>query len=381
MKNNTTRRLDIEERRSLVQIRRAFNSPVIGVTGNVGKTTTIEMIKTVLEEKGRVLTNDQGYGNWDNNLNTLRKLSNEYDYAVFEFDFHRGQSFSELLRLTKPNIGLVTNIGDAHLSYIGGMVDIALQRSEVVKFLARDGTAILNKDDELSSEVAKYISTKNILKFGLSQNAEYFASDIEHKGPLGTSFTLNNKYRITVPIYSISDVYNFLAATAVLVALGFQVNEIVEIFQKDYHLPSGRGKLYKMNGFYLIDESYDATPRSVAKAARAMIGFKPHTDKLIYILGDMTDYGPNIEEHHLNMGYFLSALPIDCLITVGNYAEYIGRGVSLIKNQGKKVYTCNSINEILSTFDEVLTEKAVITVQGVGQVALRRILNYLGQKE
>jgi hypothetical protein len=94
----------------------------------------------------------------------------------------------------------------------------------------------------------------------------------------------------------------------------------------------------------------------------------------------MTEYGPNIEEHHLNMGYFLSALPIDCLITVGNYANYIGKGFSLIHSKEKLVYNCNSINQILKTFDTVLSKKAVITVQGVGQVALRRILNYLGKK-
>ncbi len=374
------RRLDLEERKKLLSVRRKFKSPVIGVTGNVGKTTTIKMIKTVLDKNGRVLKHHHGYGNWENNLNTLRKLSSDYDYAIFEFDFHRGESFAEILRLIKPNIGLVTNIGDAHLSYIGGMVDIALQRSEVVKYLARDGTAILNKDDELSSAVGKYISTKNILKFGLSQNAEYFACGIKHLGPKGTSFTLNNKYNVTIPIYSINDVYNFLSASASLVTLGFTIEDILDIFQTDYELPAGRGKLYNLNGFYLIDESYEATPRSVAKAARAMIGFKPYTDKLIYILGDMTEYGPNVEEHHLNMGYFLSALPIDCLITVGNYAEYIGRGVSLIKSKEKMVFTCNSINEILKTLDTVLTDKAAITVQGIGQVALRRILKYLGKK-
>ncbi|MEE9118315.1 MAG: Mur ligase family protein [Calditrichia bacterium] len=374
------RRLDLEERKKLISIRRKFKSPVIGVTGNVGKTTTIKMIKTVLDKNGRVLKHHHGHGNWENNLNILRKLSSDYDYAIFEFDFHRGESFAEILRLIKPNIGLVTNIGDAHLSYIGGMVDIALQRSEVVKYLARDGTAILNKDDELSSAVGKYISTKNILKFGLSQNAEYFACGIKHLGPKGTSFKLNNKYNVTIPIYSISDVYNFLSASASLVTLGFSIEEILDIFQTDYELPAGRGKLYNLNGFYLIDESYEATPRSVAKAARAMIGFKPYTDKLIYILGDMTEYGPNVEEHHLNMGYFLSALPIDCLITVGNYAEYIGRGVSLIKSKEKMVFTCNSINEILKTLDTVLTDKAAITVQGIGQVALRRILKYLGKK-
>jgi UDP-N-acetylmuramoyl-tripeptide--D-alanyl-D-alanine ligase len=374
------RRLDLDERKNLLRIRRKFRAPVIGVTGNVGKTTTIEMIKTVMDKSGRVFIHHKGHGNWENNLNTLRNLSGDYDYAIFEFDFHRGEDFSEILRLIKPNIGLVTNIGDAHLSYIGGMVDIALQRSEVVKYLARDGTAILNKDDELSSAVAKFISTKNILKFGLSQNAEYFACEIKHLGPKGTSLLLNNKYHVTIPIYSISDVYNILSASATLVALGFSMENILEIFQNEYELPDGRGKLHKLNGFYLIDESYEATPRSVAKAARAMIGFKPYTDKLIYILGDMTEYGPNVEENHLNMGYFLSALPIDCLITVGNYAEYIGRGVSLINNKEKMVFTSNSINDILKTLDTVITDKAAITVQGIGQVALRRILTYLRKK-
>ena len=282
------RRLDLEERKNLLSIRRKFSGTVIGVTGNVGKTTTIEMIRTVLDKSGSVLINNKGHGNWENNLKLLRNLSVDYDYAIFEFDFHRGENFSVLLRLIKPNIGLVTNIGDAHLSYIGGMVDIALKRSEVVKYLARDGTAILNKDDELSSTVAKFISTKNIVKFGLSQNAEYYASDIIHLGPKGTSFTLNNSYHLTIPVYSISDVYNLLSASAALVAVGFSIEYVLEMFQNYYVLPDGRGKLHKLNGFYLIDESYEATPRSVAKAARAMIGFKPYTDKLIYIIGDMT---------------------------------------------------------------------------------------------
>ena len=376
------RRLGLEERKKLVNIRRHFNSPVIGVTGNVGKTTSISMIKTVLDKHGHVLKNDHGHGNWDNNLNTLNKLSNEYDYAIFEFDFHRGQNFAEILRLIKPNIGLVTNIGDAHLSYIGAMLDVALQRSGVVKYLARDGIAVLNKDDELSSAIGKHLSTKNILKFGLSQNAEFFASEIEQLGPAGVSFILNNTHKVKIPVYGISDVYNFLSATATLVAAGIPIESILEIFQTDYELPAGRGRLHNLNGFYVIDESYEATTRSVAKAARAMIGFKPYTEKLIYVLGDMTEYGPSIEEQHLNMGYFLSALPIDCLITVGNYAEYIGKGVSLIHRKNKIVHNCNSIDEILKTLDSVLTSsKAVITIQGVGQVALKRILNYLGKKE
>ncbi len=375
-----THRLSLDERKKLLQLRRDFKSPVIGITGNVGKTTTIAMIRAVLERRGRVLKHHHGHGNWSNNLSILKRLTSDYDYAIFEFDFHRNNNFAEILRIIKPTIGIVTNIGDAHLSYIGGMVDIALQKSEVVKYLAREGIAILNKDDELSSALSKHIDTKNIIKFGMSRDADYFATDIEHLGPLGTRFKINEKYHVTLPIYSISDVYNFLAAMAALVALNFSIETIIKTFQRNYQLPSGRGKLYKLNGYYIIDESYEATPRSVAKAARSIVGFKPYADKLIYIVGDMMESGPNIEEQHLNMGYFLSALPIDCFITVGPYAEFIGKGISLIQHKEKLVVTCNNIDEILKSLDKVITKKAVITVQGIGQVALRRLIKYLEQK-
>ncbi len=374
------RKLTIEDRKRYLNLRRNFKSPVIGVTGNVGKTTTIAMIQTVLEQKGRVLKHHHGYGNWDNNIATLEKLSPEYDYAIFEFDFHRSNNFAEILRIIKPNIGIVTNIGDAHLSYIGGMIEVALKRSEVVKYLARDGVAILNKDDELSSALSEYIESKNVVKFGLSKNGEYYASDIEHLGPDGTRFLLNDKYNVTIPVFSISDVYNFLAAIAALVAIGIPLEFILDTFQTNYELPSGRGKIYKLNGHHVIDESYEATPRSVAKAARSLVGFRPYSDRLIYVVGDMIESGVNIEEQHLNMGYFLSALPIDCFITVGHYAEFIGKGISLIQSKEKTVITCTSVDDILKTIDKMIRKKSVITVQGIGQVGLRRLVNYLEKK-
>jgi UDP-N-acetylmuramoyl-tripeptide--D-alanyl-D-alanine ligase len=374
------RQLSLEDRRRYLNLRRNFKSPVIGVTGNVGKTTTIAMIRTILEQKGKVLSHHHGYGNWNNNISTLEKLSSEYDYAIFEFDFHRSNNFAEILRIIKPNIGIVTNIGDAHLSYIGGMLDVALKRSEVVKFLTRDGVAILNKDDELCSAVGEHISSKNIIKFGLSKDSDYYASNIEHLGPQGTRFLLNDKFTVTIPVYSIRDVYNFLAAVAALVALDIPLKFILETFQTNYQLPNGRGKIYKLNGNYVIDESYEATPRSVAKAARSIVGFKSYADRLIYIIGDMIELGVNIEEQHLNMGYFLSALPIDYFITVGHYAEFIGKGISLIQSKEKMVISCTSVDDILNTLEQIITKKSVITVQGIGQVGLRRLLNYLEKK-
>ena len=119
------RRLTAKDKKKYISLRRSFKSSVIGITGNIGKTSTLEMIRCVLEKEGRVLMNRHGYGNWTNNINTLEKLSSDYDYALFEFDFNRGNNFGEVLRLIKPNIGIVTNMGDAHLSYLGNMIEIA----------------------------------------------------------------------------------------------------------------------------------------------------------------------------------------------------------------------------------------------------------------
>ena len=227
------RRISAEDKRKYIQLRRSFKSPVIGITGNIGKTSTLEMIRCVLEKEGNVLMNRHGYGNWKNNVKTLEKLSSDYDYALFEFDFNRGNNFGEILRLIKPNVGIVTNMGDAHLSYLGNMLEIALQKSAVIKYLARDGTAILNKDDELSLMFAQKISTKNVSRFGISQNADYFATEIKQLGPNGTEFKLNNKYDVKVPIYSLGDIYNFLAAVAALVALQ---NKVKHKDSKDKHI-------------------------------------------------------------------------------------------------------------------------------------------------
>lgn len=374
---DSKRKLSGAERRKYVMLRRQFRKPVIGITGNLGKTTTQEMLKTILEAKGKVLRHRQGLGTWSNNIKTLDKLSAEYDYAIFEFDYQRGNNFAEILRLIKPTIGIVTNIGDAHLSYLNTMMKVALRKSEVVKYLARDGLAILNKDDELSSALADYIPTKNIIKYGLSHSCDYFASDIKQLGPDGIEFKLNGTELVSIPVYSTMDVYSFLAATAAAVNLGFTLDEIIRVFRKNFIMPAGRGRLHKIGDYYVLDESYIATPRSLSKAARSLIGFKVYTKKLILVVGDLSDAGVNVEDQHLNMGYFLSALPIDHLITVGEYARYIGHGASLIQSRRKRIHSVNTINEVLTILDDILDSKAAISLKGIGTVAVHRIVKYL----
>jgi UDP-N-acetylmuramyl pentapeptide synthase len=375
------RKISVEDKKRYITLRRGFTNPLIGVTGYLGKTTTLHMLNTILSTKGDVLSNTFALGSWINNIKTLEQLNPKYAFALFEFDYEREKKFAEILRLIKPTIGIVTNIGDAHLSYLGGVMKTALEKSEVVKYLARNGLAVLNKDDELSSALVDYISTRNVIKYGLSHNADYYATDIEHQGLDGTRFVLNGKYSVLLPIYSIADVYNFLAATATSVNLGFTIPEIIDLFQENFTNAKGRGQLVKSGNHYILDESYVGTSRSVSKAARTLISFKQHGKQLIMVVGDMTESGVNIEDRHLNMGYFLSALPFDYLITVGQYAEYIAKGARLIKGTNKKIRSVQNVDQLLDMVESITDKESILCVKGVGNVACHRIHKLLNQHE
>lgn len=372
-----TQKLSIPEKRHLVGLRRNYSNPVIGITGSLGKSTLVEMISAVLESRGKILKTPRGKGLWDNNLSTLKRLDNKYKYAIFEFDYQRGKNFAGLLRLIKPSIGIVTNIGDAHLTYLKDAMRVALQRSEVVKYLVQNGIAILNQDDELSSSLSNYISTPNIFKFGFNQSADFNASDVEHLGPGGVRFKLNKCDTITLPLYSIPNIYTFLACALTCTKLGFSIEEIVKNIKSNFNLPKGRGNLYNINGTYLLDESYIGTSRSVSKAARSLVGFKSYVKKTIFIVGDMTDPGVMVEDRHLNLGYFLSALPIDYLITLGHYAEFIAKGASLIKTKSREVISVNNVNDLIETLKKILVPNTAISVKGLGNVVFHRIKSLL----
>ena len=175
-------------------------------------------------------------------------------------------------------------------------------------------------------------------------------------------------------------VYNVLATIAVAQSLGFSMPEI-EKRLKDFRIPKGRGNLEKINSIYLIDESFFGTSRSISKAARSLVGFKSHCKKLIFIVGDMTEAGTKVEDRHLNMGYFLSALPIDCIITVGHYAQYIAKGASLITVEERKIISVDTIDQLIKKLNPLLEEDIAVSVKGLGNVAFHRIKKLIERKK
>jgi len=368
--------ISIQEKKELLARRQAFTNPIIAITGHLGKTSTLSMINTILSVRGKVLKPENGCGNLQNNYNAIKKLNKTYDFGLFEINPQKGSQFVELVRLIRPNIAIVTNLGDAHLNYLDRMIRHAVEKASLLKYLDQDGIAILNKDDELSYNIMKQIKGLNAIQFGLNQHADFFATHIEQFGPGGMRFKLNDRFEIQLPIFSIQDLYNFLAAVAAVVHIGISLGEVVEILKKNFSLPEGRGRVLQFGETFVIDESYSSSPRSVSKAARVLSTFEQYSEQLVFIVGDMANAGINVEQQHLNMGYFLSALPIDLLITVGEYAKFIGKGFEVIKSPKKVCFSVNSLNGVFEILNVHLKRNSTIAIKGLGKVAMHRFQSY-----
>lgn len=352
-------RINLEKIR---QKRRNFNLPVIGITGSNGKTITKSMLSQIISPLGPVLETPYNCQTSYTVTSTVRKLHKHHKHALIEFGISAQDKIERAIRVAMPNIGLVTNVGDAHLAYLKNRINIASAKSELVKNLPTDGYAILNKDDELASEMAKISPTQNIVRFGLSRQADFFASNIENLGPKGTKFTVNHTFDVKMNIYSISDIYNALGAISAARVLGVDFDDIFKRLAK-FTLPVGRGRLIPIDGKYIIDDLYDTSVNSARKAAQTLLGFREYSDKLGLILGDLDEFEGNRDDAFRALGHYLSVFSFDYFIFIGENAHFFAEGVKIIPH-GKEIYTFPTIHEARETIINSFVPNSTFLLKG-----------------
>lgn len=326
--------------RKIAAHRKKFHIPVIGIAGTEGKTTTKRMLASILSPRGKLLETPLNCTTTSGITSTLLKLDESYKFAILELSILNRKQFEQAVKVSQPTIGVVTNIGESHLATLGDKYLIADAKVELVRNLPATGYAVLNVDDDLVSAMEKYSGTTRIVKFGLNTNAHFFANRIEYCGPDGIKFRVNDYYEFHLPIYSSAYVYNVLAAISVARILDISFDEIKERLEKDFSLMEHRGNLISKNSVYILDNTYDATINSVPKAYESLVQFKRFSKKLVLVIGDISNPGPDPIQAHLNIGFYLSALPIDTVITVGSLSQYIAQGIKKINNSKKQIIEC-----------------------------------------
>ncbi|MEH2435753.1 MAG: UDP-N-acetylmuramoyl-tripeptide--D-alanyl-D-alanine ligase [Nostoc sp.] len=292
-----------------------FNIPVIGVTGSVGKTTTKELIAAVLGTKGRV---HKTFGNYNNEIGvpkTLLELGAENDYAVIEMAMRGRGQIAELTQIARPTIGVITNVGTAHIELLGSEEAIAEAKCELLAEMSADSVAILNHDNPLLMATAAKFWHGEVLTYGFSggdiQGQLIDNDQVEVAG-----------IQLPLPLPGRHNATNFLAALAVAKVLGIDWTSLKAGVMVD--MPTGRSQRFTLpNDVVILDETYNAAPEAMI-AALQLLAETPGKRK-IAVLGAMKELGERSQQLHQRVGETVRKLNLDGLLVLvdGQDAEAI----------------------------------------------------------
>jgi UDP-N-acetylmuramoyl-tripeptide--D-alanyl-D-alanine ligase len=308
--------------------RSKFRIPVVAVTGSNGKTTTKEMVASVMAHRWKILKTE---GNLNNRLGvpqTLFRLNSRHQGAVIEMGVDNLGQTTSLCEIARPTIGIITNIGPDHLEFFGSMDVSAQAKAELLDLLPTDGTAILNADDPYFDNLAARARCR-VVSFGFSVKADVRATHVKSDGRNGTIFHLQlpGKTRHTVVhirAQGAHNISNALAAGAVGTVLGFPGIAIAQGLSH-FRPAAMRSQVLVRHGVTLIIDCYNANPASM-KAAVELLAQAGENRRTIAVLGDMLELGPNAAHMHEEVGGFVGRHDIDYMVTCGALGRSLARG-------------------------------------------------------
>jgi len=292
--------------------REQFEIPVIGVTGSVGKTTTKELIAAVLGTQGKVLKTEKNYNNEIGVPKTLLGLTSEHQYAVIEMAMRGAGQIAELTEIANPTIGVITNVGTAHIELLGSEAAIAAAKCELLeKMTMADGWAILNHDNSRLIKTAATVWEGKTLTYGLESG--------ELRGELLNSEILQVQgFELPLPLVGRHNALNYLAALAVAGVLGISWQPLTEGLA--VNLPEGRSKRFQLaNDIVVLDETYNAGLESMTAALHLLM--ETPGNRHIAVLGTMNELGERSLEFHQQVGAIAHDLGVDALFIFADLAE------------------------------------------------------------
>jgi UDP-N-acetylmuramoyl-tripeptide--D-alanyl-D-alanine ligase len=340
---------------------------VIGVTGSLGKTTTKEVVASVLGTRLRVLKSE---GNLNSEIGlpmtVLNGLSDNNasppEVAVLEMAMYQVGDIRYLARLARPRIGIVTSVMPVHLGRLGTIERIQQAKQELIEELPPDGLAVLNADDQRVACMASATAARTV-RYGVSQSAEVRAEHIQSHGLDGVDFDIlheGDRQRVHLPLLGAHSVYPALAATAVALDQGFELSDIAAALRE----LSPTLRLLVVDGIHgsrIVDDSYNANPESVI-AALTVLDELPGARK-IGVLGDMLELGAEEVPAHRRVGK-RAAEVLDVLIAYGPRSKVTADQARQSGLRADQVLEPNSHAEIVELLREQLQPGDDVLVKG-----------------
>ncbi|HHL18099.1 MAG TPA: UDP-N-acetylmuramoyl-tripeptide--D-alanyl-D-alanine ligase [Thiothrix sp.] len=358
--------------------RQQYSNPVIGLTGSNGKTTLKEMIAAILAQKGHVLATD---GNFNNDIGmplTLLRIREDHDYAVIEMGANHFNEIDFLTHIAKPTVAVINNAGPAHLEGFGDIEGVAKAKGEIFAGLDDTGVAIINADDVYATYWSSLNKQRQTITFGLTQPADisgrYIAGE-KLRICCNAANTVNNNTKnmidVALQLPGRHNAMNALAATAAVTALGVDLATVKQGLEA---LTSVSGRLAAIEvreGFYLIDDTYNANP---ASASAAIDVLATRSGVQILVLGDMGELGENAVMMHKAVGEQAKQAGIDYLFGLGAMSAE----ACAVFGQAENAYSeLDALVVALQQLEQHITKEVTILVKGSRGMAMEKVVSAL----
>lgn len=354
--------------------RAVYNIPVVAVTGSVGKTSTKDIVATVMSKKYNVLKTE---GNFNNHIGlplTIMKLD-EHDALVLEMGMNHLGEIETLTDIARPNIAIITNIGTAHIGNLGSRENILKAKLEVLKGLQETGTLIINNDCDLLknwNDNENHSKLFDVLTYSINENSDLKAENIKTTEQ-GTSYEVcyrEEDIEVKLPIFGEPFIYNSLAAIGVASVLRISPQDVVDALA-NLKLTKKRMEVVEKNSVKYINDAYNASYESMKYALEYLS--KKSGKRKIAVLGDMFELGEYAEELHRKVGKEIERNNIDILITAGEFSRYIDEEA---KNVKEKIHLKDK-NEVVQKLKEIQKEGDVILIKASNGMKFYEIVEEL----
>ncbi|MZQ80975.1 UDP-N-acetylmuramoyl-tripeptide--D-alanyl-D-alanine ligase [Paenibacillus sp. 5J-6] len=356
--------------------RRELSIKVIGVTGSNGKTTTKDMINSVLQTKYRV---HKTVGNLNSQIGvplTILEIDKNSEIAVIEMGMSERGQIDRLTRIAQPDITVITMIGVSHLSSLGSREEIAAAKLEIVNGLQDKGVLIYNGDEPLLTNGLNKIRAKNpisIISFGEDDTNDYYVGTTLTNSE-GSFFTVGDD-KFYIPLLGAHNVSNALATIAVATILGIGPAEMETGF-RDLKITGMRmEKVVSPFGFTIINDAWNASPNSMTAAIKTFEELNGYARKFL-ILGDMLELGEQEQEFHRDIGRNINPTKIDFIYTVGTLGKYIALEAEEKFHKGS-VQAFSNKEDLTEKLRNIIKQEDVILLKGSRGMQLETILQNL----
>ena len=343
---------------------------IIAITGSAGKTSLKNLITNLLQNSGKTYSSPKSYNNHFGVPVSLSNLSSDNKFGVFEVGMSKGGEIKRLTKLIQPDIGIITNIGEAHIENFKNIHEIAKAKSEIIENIKSGGTVVLNKDDKFFNYLYKKAKKYNlkIITFGLHKKSDVSLKKILKKENRSKIFVNMNNQTINFDIKDLN-INNILSSLAVLKELKIDVFSIKNKF-KYYESIEGRGKNYSISRykkkFKLIDESYNANPLSVKNAINKFNFIKKEKFKKYLILGDMLELGSRSRKYHEELSKVINNSDIDKVFIKGNKTIFTYK---LLKKE-KRGNILQNIEDIDLSLNKTISNNDYLMIKGSNATGL-----------